>query len=61
MLVAVLLLLPLHRDFARVLTAGDPLAGEGRAGGGGGGAGGRAYISLPAPLRSAPVTVAVEP
>lgn len=61
LLIAALLLIPLGRDFARVLTAGDPLAGEGRAGGGGGGAGGRAYISLPAPPRSAPVAVAVEP
>ena len=59
-LVLILLLVPLRRDFARVLTAGDPLAGEGRAGGGGGGAGGRAYISLPAPHRSAPVAVEVE-
>ena len=61
LLIVALLLIPLGRDFARVLTAGDPLAGEGRAGGGGGGAGGRAYISLPAPPRSAPVAVAVEP
>jgi protein TonB len=59
-LIATLLLVPLRHDFARVLTAGDPRAGEGRAGGGGGGAGGRAYISLPAPPRSAPVAVEVE-
>jgi len=59
LLVAVLLLIPLRRDFARVLSAGDPLL---RAQGGGGGGGGRvAYITLPAPKVSVPAPVAVTP
>lgn len=60
LLLAVLLLYSVHRDVSRVLAVGDPLRAPG--GGGGGGGGGRvAYITLPAPARSAPAAVPVTP
>jgi hypothetical protein len=55
--VVLLLLIPLRRDFARVLSSGDPSRRGG--GGGGGGAGRVAYITLPAPAASAPAAIAV--
>lgn len=54
-----LLLIPLRRDFERVLLIGSNRPGT--AGGGGGGAGRVAYITLPAPAASARVTVEVTP
>ncbi len=54
--VVVLLLIPLRQDFARVLSAGDPVAISP-------GGGGRrvAYISLPAPRATARAAVEVPP
>lgn len=58
--IALLLLIPLRRDFARVLDQGRLTRDED--GGGGGGGGGRpAYISLPAPEATARVAVEVHP
>ena len=54
--IALLLLIPLRHDFARVLTAGDPLTT--RSGGGGGRV---AYITLPSPRPPARSTVTVTP
>lgn len=54
-----LLLIPLRKDFARVLDRGRATPGPG--GGGGGGGGRVAYISLPAPRPSARITVEVDP
>lgn len=60
LLLAALLLYSVHRDVSRVLAVGDPLRAPG--GGGGGGGGGRvAYITLPAPARSAPAAVPATP
>lgn len=57
-LIGAVLLVRIRADFARVLDAG---ALGGSRGGGGGGAGRETYISLPAPVASAPKVVAVEP
>jgi len=54
-----LLLIPLRRDFARVLDLGVP--GRKSGGGGGGGKEGVAYITLPAPRAQAPVAEPVSP
>ncbi len=60
LLLASLLFLSVRQDINRVLAVGDPLRAAG--GGGGGGGGGRvAYITLPAPARSAPAAVPVTP
>lgn len=60
LLLASLLFLSVRQDINRVLAGGDPLRAPG--GGGGGGGGGRvAYITLPAPARSAPAAVPVTP
>lgn len=58
--IVLLLLIPLRRDFARVLDQGRP-AFDRSGGGGGGGEGRTAYISLPAPRATARVTVEVHP
>ncbi len=57
--IVLLLLIPLRKDFARVLDQGSLRSGPG--GGGGGGGGRVAYISLPAPRPSARVTLEVVP
>jgi hypothetical protein len=54
--IGLLLLVPLRRDFARVLTAGEP--GAGRSGGGGGRV---AYITLPTPRATPRAPVSVTP
>ena len=58
-LLIMLLLVPLRRDFARVLDLGTP--GGQRGGGGGGGRGGVAYITLPLPKATPRVAVPVAP
>ncbi len=59
LLLASLLFLSVRQDMRRVLAGGDPLRAA--AGGGGGGGGRVAYITLPAPARSAPAAVPVTP
>lgn len=58
--VVLLLLIPLRRDFARVLNPDRLGAGPNRGGSGGGG-GRVAYISLPVPKSVAPVEMTVDP
>ena len=61
-LLAVLLLLSVRHDVARIFTATDPFKAAG-GGGGGGGGGGRevAYISLPAPEHTTAAPVVTTP
>lgn len=58
--IILLLLIPLRKDFARVLDQGQ-LTRDGSSSGGGGGGGRLAYISLPAPQPTARVTAEVHP
>jgi hypothetical protein len=59
LVLGLLILVPLRRDFERVLLIGPNRPGT--AGGGGGGSGRVAYITLPAPAASARVSVEVTP